>query len=151
MAEEVEYPVGKFYFEVSWEEAANGSIICHEVSGLNSTIEPIEYRDGKSEVFYPTKRPGLQKFDDIVLTKAIFEDDEDFQTWHDAVATERDEYRDTVTIVLNNELGEVVMTWELQNAWVSKWEMPDMNSTANELAVDKITIVYENMEVTIGG
>jgi len=151
MADEVAYPIGKFYFEVSWENAANGSIICSEVSGLNSTIEPIEYRDGKSEVFYPTKQPGLQSFDDIVLTKAIFEDDEDFKAWHDVVAIDRDEYRDTVTIVLNNEVGDIVMTWELQNAWVSKWEMPDMNSTANELAVEKITIVCENIETTIGG
>lgn len=151
MADEVAYPVGKFYFEVSWENAENGSIICSEVSGLTSTIEPIEYRDGKSEVFYPTKRPGLQSFDDIVLTKAIFEDDEDFKAWHDLVAVDREEYRDTVTIVLYNEVGEIVMTWELQNAWVSKWEMPDMNSTANEVAIDKITIVCENIETTVGG
>lgn len=151
MSEEITYPVGKFHFEVSWEEAENGSIICSEVSGLNSTIEPIEYRDGKSEFFYPTKRPGLQKFDDIVFTKAVFEDDEDFQTWHDAVAVERDEYRDTVTIVLKNEVAEAVTSWELQNAWVSKWEMPDMNSSANEVSIEKITIVCENIVVTAGG
>ncbi len=151
MADEVVYPVGKFHFEVSWEEAANGSIICSEVSGLNSTIEPIEYRDGKSEFFYPTKRPGLQKFDDIVFTKAIFEDDEDFQTWHDTVATEREEYRDTVTIVLKNEVSEAVISWELQNAWVSKWEMPDMNSSASEVSIEKITVVCENIVVTPGG
>lgn len=151
MADEVTYPVGKFYFEVSWENAANGSIICSEVSGLASTMEPIEYRDGKSEVFYPTKRPGLQSFDDIVFTKAIFEDDEDFKAWHDLVAVDRDEYRDTVTIVLYNEIGDIVMTWELQNAWVSKWEMPDMDSSANEVAVDKITVVCENIETEVGG
>ncbi len=151
MAEEVVYPVGKFFFEVSWEKADGGSIICSEVSGLNSTMDPIEYRDGKSEVFYPTKRPGLQKFGDVVLTKAIFEGDEDFKTWHDNVATDREEYRDTVTIVLKNELAEAVLTWELQNAWVSKWEMPDMNSTANEVSVEKITIVCENITTTFGG
>jgi len=151
MADEVVYPVPKFHFEVSWENAENGSIICSEVSGLNSTIEVIEYRDGKSEVFYPTKRPGLQKFDDVVISKAVFEDDEDFKAWYEKVAVEREEFRDTVTIVLKNEAAEAVMTWELQNAWVSKWEMPDMNSTANEVAVEKITIVCENIEVTVGG
>ena len=151
MADEVVYPVAKFFFEVSWENAADGSIVCSEVSGLTSTIEPIEYRDGKSEFFYPTKRPGLQKFDDVVLSKAVFEDDEDFAAWHELVAMERDEYRDTVTIILKNETDEPVMAWELQNAWVSKWEMPDMNSTANEVAVEKITIVCDNVEVSVGG
>ncbi len=151
MADDVVYPVAKFFFEVSWTEAADGSIICSEVSGLNSTIEPIEYRDGKSEFFYPIKRPGMQKFDDVVLTKAVFEDDEDFAAWHEKVAMERDEYRDTVTIVLKNETDEPVMSWELQNAWVSKWEMPDMNSTANEVAVEKITLVCDNVEAVVGG
>ncbi len=151
MADEIKYPVGKFYFEVSWEGTDNAYIICSEVSGLNSTIENIEYRDGKSEAFYPTKRPGLQKFDDVVLTKAIFENDQDFKAWHDIVATDRKDYRKTVVISLGNEVGMIVMTWELQNAWVSKWEMPDMNSTANEVAIDKITVVCENIETTIFG
>jgi phage tail-like protein len=144
------YPIPKFHFEVSWDNAANGSIICSEASGLTSTIEVIEYRDGKSEQFYPIKRPGLQKFGDIVLSKAIFEGDEDFQAWHDKVAADREEYRDTVTIVLKNELGDAVTTWELQDAWVSNWEMPDMNSTANEVAVEKITVVCESINVTAG-
>jgi phage tail-like protein len=141
------YPIPKFHFEVSWENAANGSIICSEASGLNSTIANIEYRDGKSEQFYTIKRPGLQSFGDVVLSKAIFEGDSDFQDWHDKVAADREEYRDTVTIVLKNELGDAVTTWELQDAWVSNWEMPDMNSTANEVAVEKITIVCESITV----
>ncbi len=151
MADEVVYPVPKYYFEVSWEGAANGSIICSEASGLNSSDDVIEYRDGKSENLYVTKRPGLHKFEDVVLSKAVFENDEDFATWHNKVAQERTEFRDTVTIVLKNDLAEPVMTWELQNAWVSKWEMPDMNSSASEVSVEKITVVYERCEVTFGG
>lgn len=150
MADEIVYPVAKFHFEVSWENAANGSIICSEVSGLNSNIEVIEYRDGKSEFFYPTKRPGQQTVGDVVLGKAIFEDDTDYLEWHEKVAVEREEYRDTVTIVLKNELAEAVITWELQNAWVSQLEMPDMDSSANEVAVEKITVVCENITVTAG-
>ncbi|HAN77003.1 MAG TPA: phage tail protein [Bacteroidales bacterium] len=144
------YPIPKFHFEVSWANAANGSIVCSEASGLNSSIASIEYRDGKSPQFYNIKSPGLQTFSDVVLSKAIFQDDADFQAWHDLVATDRDAFRDVVTIVLKNELGEPVLSWELQDAWVSNWEMPDMNSTANEVAIEKITIVSENIMVTAG-
>jgi phage tail-like protein len=137
------YLVPKFHFEVSWSDT---TIICSEVSGLNTEIASIEYRDGKSEQFYPTKRPGLQKFGDVTLKKAIFHSDEDFYKWYDKVQT-RDEggYRDTVTIILKDENGAAVITWTLQNAWVSKFDMPDMNSTANEPAVESITLVTENI------
>lgn len=138
-----QYLIPKFHFEVSWTDA---TIICSEASGLNSEITPIEYRDGKSEFFYPTKRPGLQKFGDITLKKAIFKSDVDFKTWFDKVAA-RDEggYRDTVTILLKDENHNVVITWTLQNAWVSKFDMPDMNSTANEPSIESITLVCESI------
>lgn len=144
MAEEG-YLIPKFHFEVSWTTDGT-TIVCSEVSGLNSTIEPIEYRDGKSDFFFPTKRPGLQKFDDITLKKAIFKSDMDFKNWHDRVET-RDEggYRDTVTVILKDENHNAVLTWTLNNAWVTKWEMPDMNSTANEPSIESITLVCEQV------
>ncbi|MBU0487553.1 MAG: phage tail protein [Bacteroidetes bacterium] len=142
MAEEG-YLVPQFHFEVSWTGV---TIVCSEVSGLNSEIEVIEYRDGKSNSFYPTKRPGLQKFGDVDLKKAIFKDDQHYLDWYTKVAT-RDEggYRDTVTIILKDENHNAVGTWTLENAWVSKFDMPDMNSTANEPAVESITVVCENI------
>jgi phage tail-like protein len=142
MAEDT-YLVPKFHFEVSWTDT---TLICSEVSGLHTEIQPIEYRDGKSEVFYPTKRPGLQKFGDITVKKAIFKSDSAYKTWFDKISS-RDEggYRDTVTIILKDENHNAVITWTLENAWVSKFDMPDMNSSANEPAIETITIVCENI------
>ena len=145
MPEDVLYPIQKFHFQVDWGEI---TINCSEVSGLNSTMEPINYCDSKAQ--WVTAQPGLQKFDDIVFSKAIFEDDADFQTWHQRVEDREDPYRETVTITLKNELHEPVFIWELENAYVTKWEQPDMNSTANETAVEKITVVCENITTQIG-
>jgi phage tail-like protein len=143
MADENVYLIGKFHFEVSWTDT---TIVCSEVTGLNHENQVIEYRDGKSEFFYPTKRPGLQKFGDVTLKKAIFKSDQVFKIWHDKVSTRDDGgYRDTVTIILKDENHNAVITWSLQNAWVSKFTMPDMGSMGNEPAVESINVVCENI------
>ncbi len=136
------YPIPKFHFEVSWTDV---TINCSEVSGLNAEVDVIEYRDGKSENFYPTKRPGLQRFGDITLRKAIFESDEDLQEWFQKVVERDDNLRETVTIILKNELHEAVMTWVLENAWIRKYQMPEMNALSNEAAIESIVVVAENI------
>ena len=145
MADEIIYPIQKFHFQVDWGDI---TINCSEVSGLNSTMEPINYCDAKSR--WVTAQPGLQKFDDIVFTKAIFEEDKDYQEWHQRVEDREDPYRETVTVTLKNELHEPVFIWTLENTYVTKWETPDMNSTANEVAIEKITVVCENIVTEIG-
>jgi len=139
-----EYLIPKFHFEVSWPSAS--SIICSEVSGLSVDIQPIEYRDGKSNEFYTTKRPGLSKFGDITIKRAIFHSEKAFQDWYEKVENRADDLRDAVTIILKNDKHEAVMTWTLENAWVSTYTMPDLNSTANEAAVEQIKLVCESIK-----
>ncbi len=146
MADEIAYPVQRFHFQVDW---ADVTINCSEISGLNSTLEVINYCDAKTQ--WITNQPGLQKFDDIVFTKAIFESDEDYKTWHERVEARDGDYRETVTITQKNELHEPVFIWELQNVHVTKWEQPDLNSSANEVAVEKLIVVCENIVTQIGG
>ncbi|MCF8297672.1 MAG: phage tail protein [Saprospiraceae bacterium] len=136
------YPIAKFHFAVSWSDATE--LICSEVGGLNYEFDVVEYRDGKSESFYKTKQPGLMKFGDVSLKKGVFKDDDNFRTWYEKVR-DRDEYRDTVTIILKDENHEDVITWNLQNAWVSKFTQPDLNSTASEVSIEEITVVCENI------
>ncbi len=145
MADEIIYPVPKYHFEVSWGDA---TIICSEINGLNSTLDVINYTDGKTS--YTTAQPGIQKFDDIVFTKAVFESDEALKEWHDKVVQREDEYRDVVSVVLKNDIAETVMTWSLQNAWADKWEQPDLNSSASEVSIEKLTVACENIVVEFG-
>ncbi len=146
MAEEQAYPIAKYHFEVNWYET---TIVCSEISGLTSTMEVMNYCDAKTQ--WVTAQPGLQKFDDIVFTKAVFASDTDFQSWHERTAQREDGYGENVVVVLMNELSEPVFIWELQGAHVFKWEQPDMNSQASEISIEKMTIVAENIFTVIKG
>ena len=65
-------PYGGYNFEVTINgvsddgKAVSGSFT--EASGLEVTIDPIEYRNG-SEDITPRKVPGLKKFTNITLKK----------------------------------------------------------------------------------
>ena len=41
--------------------------------------------------------------------------------------------------------------WKLKNAWVTKYSAPDLNATANEVALESVEIAYEELEIPGSG
>lgn len=62
------YPLPRFHFRVTFDATV---INCSEVTGLNTELDVIEYRDGASVLFSTQKMSGLRKFGDIVIKKAF--------------------------------------------------------------------------------
>jgi phage tail-like protein len=56
--------------------------------------------------------------------------------------------RRTVTIDLLDETGEPTMRWTLSNAWPTKFSGTDLNSDANEVAVEAIELACDGISVT---
>ena len=142
MAENV-YPFPSFHFSVD----LGGTIInCSEVSGLDSELDEIEYRDGNSPVFSTIKMSGLRKSSNITCKKGVFKDDKQFWEWYNAVQMHVPERRD-VTISLLDETHAPVMTWKLLNAWPKKIDSPDLKSDSSEVAFESIEIVHEGVTI----
>ena len=60
------YPLPKFHFKVEWGGANIGFT---EVTGLELSNEPLEYRDGASPEYFTTAQPGMQQFNSITLKR----------------------------------------------------------------------------------
>lgn len=144
MADEL-YPLPRFHFNVDWDGTTIG---CSEITGLNIENQVIEYRDGAYEKFSMRKMPGLQKFGDVVMKKAIFASNSDYYDWLSTVNMNTID-RKPVTINLLDEEHNPVMTWKLNDAWPSKIDSPEMKSDANEVAVETITLVCEGIEIEV--
>ncbi len=54
------------------------SVAFQEVSGLNTEIQPIEYRHTNSKVFSDIKMPGIAKTGNVPLKKGVFVKDNSF-------------------------------------------------------------------------
>jgi len=139
MAESSEYPFPTFYFEVALGEI---TLMCSEISAAALSYEQFDSRDGKSKDFFSLKNTGLSAADNITIKNAVFKSVKDFKTWHDKVATRNTEgYTTTLTIIMLNEDGTPAYYSYLYNVWVTKWQMPDMNSMESRPAIESITLV----------
>lgn len=115
-----------------------------EVSGLEVTITPIEYRNGSEDITV-RKLPGLKKFTNITLTRGAIGDLTLWQ-WIKTVMDGRAQRADG-TITLLDESRQAVMVWKFRRAWPCKWSGPSLNAKSNEVAIESIEICHEGLDL----
>lgn len=135
------YPLPKFHFSVEWGGSRIGFT---EVTGLDRSLEVIEYRDGSSFEYSKIKMPGLEKYSNITLKRGTFADDNEYFAWLNTVQMNKIERRD-VTISLLNESHEPVMVWRVKNAFPVKVQSSDLKADGNEVAIETLEIAHEGL------
>lgn len=137
------YPHGKFRYTVEVEGLELGGF--SEVSGFDASIDVIEYREG-DKVQTPMKIPGLKKYGNITLKQGVA-DKNALYKWMET-GFEKDVSRKTVTITLLDINGEPAASWQVINAWPTKYTAPDFNATSSEIAVETLELAHEGMTRT---
>lgn len=151
------YPLTKMNFLVTVDNV-NGTAAFNEVSGVEASVDVIEFRQGNAHSLAPVKLPGLVKHGNVTL-KMGYTTDSAFKTWiQECVSEVRGEMpRNNVSIELidiNGGAPQNAVTsisgntvWILTNAWVTKYTAPDLNSTASEVAIESVEIAYEELVI----
>jgi phage tail-like protein len=143
MADSTElWPIPKFHFSVTLGDL--GEIGFQEVTGLKLTTEFIEYRPGNDPTFIKQRVPGLKKFENITLKKAVFKGDTALYDWYIDVQA-NPERRQDLTIQLLDEQGAPLMTWTVTKAFPISISGPDLNGESNELAVESLELAHEGI------
>ena len=136
-------PYRKFRFRVEVEGIQQAGF--SEVSGFDASLDIVEYREG-NQVITPRKLPGLAKYGNITLKWGVT-DSMDMYDWLQE-CLEGTISRKTVTIIAVNEEGDDVATWQVIEAWPSKYTAPDFNATASEVAIELLELAHEGMTRT---
>lgn len=137
------YPLSKFHFQVEWGGTKIGFT---EISGLDSELEVIEYRQGASPEYSKIKMPGLRKFSNITLKRGMFQGDNEYFNWLNSVQMNTIERRD-ITISLLNQDHEPVVVWKVRNAFPTKVQSTDLKADGNEVAIESMEIVHEGLTI----
>lgn len=137
------YPLPKFHFRVEWGGSRIGFT---EVTGLDRSLEVIEYRDGASLEYSKIKMPGLEKYSNITLKRGTFADDNEYFDWLNTVQMNTIERRDVI-ISLLNENHEPVMVWKVKNAFPVKVQSSDLKADGNEVAIETLEIAHEGLTI----
>ncbi|OLE63193.1 MAG: phage tail protein [Cyanobacteria bacterium 13_1_40CM_2_61_4] len=113
-----------------------------ECSGLDSTQDPVEYREGNEP---PTARklPGLVKHSNISLKRGVT-DDAQLWEWRKQ-AIDGKVQRKNGSIILLDESGAEKIRWNFREGWPTKWTGPSFNATGNEVAIETLEIAHEGV------
>lgn len=140
------WPMPKFRFKVDLGTELKG-IAFQEVSGMDTEVQVIKYRNSNSKLFSTEKMPGIAKYGNIAMKRGIFPNDNTFWKWMDEIKMNTIKRR-TVLIKLLDERGEITIQWQLNNAWPTKITGTDLKSDGNEVAVDTLEIAHEQLIIT---
>ncbi len=139
-------PYSVFNFRVEIDGIVAGFFT--QVSGLDSETEAIEYRAGDMKMNSSVKLPGLTKYPNIVLKRGLTKDLSLWQ-WRKAIVNGQIDRRNGAIILMDESRADV-LRWYFRNAWPAKWEGPDLDAAANEVAIETIELAHEGLELESG-
>ncbi|MGK6353929.1 phage tail protein [Sphingomonas sp. DT-207] len=135
-------PYAQYNFIIEINDIAAGGFT--EVGGLSFEQDIIEYREGADSATV-RKLPGLRKYANITLKRG-YTQDRALWEWRKTTLDGRTA-RKNGAIVLRDESGAPALRWEFAEGWLSKYEGPALNSTANEAAIEAIEIAVEDVKL----
>ena len=118
-----------------------------EVSGLQTSVDVIEYRNGNSKINAPIKLTGLNRVGNVTLKRGLIGTLSLYQ-WLDDIRNGGNAGLRTVTISLQDE-GHTsnVMQWRLINARIVKHSSGPLNARGQDVAMEEIEIAFERLEI----
>ena len=95
---------------------------------------------------YTHQLPGLRKITKVTLKRGLVK--EGLLDWYQAVMNgEFADARRTITITLKDSMRQDVYSWNIANAYPTKWTGPQLKSDDNTIAVETLEIACG--EVTV--
>ncbi len=136
-------PITADHFQVQW---GGSSMEFHSVEGLESRVEVLEYRDGLSPDYNPTKLPGSVHHSNIILRRAYKEYDNDMWNWYKESLDGEPEYR-SITISILDTQHTPTVTFKIAYAWPCAYRGPVLMGNNRQVALEELEITYKSLSV----
>lgn len=160
MAGSVIYPMTKMSFVVDIDGAA---IAFSEISGIESSVDVIEFRQGNSNSLAPIKIPGLVHHGNVTMKFGMTNSLDVLKWFSECTDSERTQVtRKNISIQLLDTQkvptaveykavgGTGTVSWQLIDAWVTKFSAPDLDAKTSDIAIASVEIAYERLVVPGG-
>jgi phage tail-like protein len=138
-------PYANYNFVVEMD----GKIVAgfREASGLDSSVEVIDYREGGDRFFPNRKLPGKVTYVNLVLKTGVT-DDTALYDWHKQwVTADAAAKRRLIRVVLQDRGGNEKRSWKVREAWPAKWTGPTFNAEAHEVAIQTLELAHEGIDL----
>jgi phage tail-like protein len=115
----------------------------HQVSGLDVTIDVHDFREGGMNITM-RKLFGLVKHTNLQLRKGMTSD-MTLYNWHRRNVEGATE-RHNGSILVLDRAGNEVARWDFYRAWPTKYQGPEFNAEANDVAIELLELAHEGLK-----
>jgi phage tail-like protein len=136
-------PYGGYNFSVELDGITRAGF--RECSGLDSSQNGREYREGTDPYLTVRKIPGLVTHSDLTLGRGIT-NDSTLWDWRQQVARGA-VVRHDISVTLHDDAGTIRVIWNLFACWPKTWTGPSLSASGDEVAIEQLTLAYERIEV----
>lgn len=135
-------PYGAYNFKLVVQGVTEGHFT--QCSGLGVKVEAIKYREGgTSQVVH--RLPGRVEYSDVVLRYGLTASRE-LWLWLESAMKGTVQRRNVSIVVLAQDGVTEAVRFNLINAWPAAWSGAPLDALANEVAIEEMTLVYEQLE-----
>jgi len=143
-------PLKVFRFRVEWLGIQRAGF--KAVGGLVKETAVVPYREG-DEIPTPSKSAGLTEYPTATFARGLIADDgNELWDWstlvedHGLVASVPEpEYKKDVSVVLLDKGNDEKRRWNLDQAWVCRYEISDFDSATSEVLLTTMTLCYQGL------
>ncbi|HEY8972859.1 MAG TPA: phage tail protein [Burkholderiaceae bacterium] len=137
------YPLPRNHFIVQWGGTRIGF---SEVGGLSIDAQAPAFRDGSSLANSNSTMPGLLRYPNLVLKRAVQKGDNEFYAWINTVHNSAVERRD-ITVSLLDADNQPVVIWTFKNAFPARLVYSSLESENAGPMMEVLEIAHEGMRV----
>lgn len=135
-----EDPLMGFMFQVTIS-GIDSKIGFQKVGGLSKEIAVVDYFENMYQ--HAHKLPGRESIGEVTFERGMYADDA-FQIAYEEFFKSTHERRD-VTINICNRFGKIARTFTFSECWFSKYEVSDLDSSADDVIIETLTMQAESM------
>jgi len=138
-------PFRNFNFIVTIGNPSMAEAIFTECSGLGSTTEIIETREGGDNTTVH-KLPGKTSYSDITLKWGLTKSSRLWE-WRQEIIDGKiaQARKNGAIIVFDMDKHSEVTRWTFTGAWPTRWEGPTFNTAGNDIAIDTLVLAIEKL------
>ena len=117
-----------------------------EVSGIGMEVTLSEYRNGNERENSVRKITGLNKVADVTFKRGVI-GSLNLYKWLDDIRNGNQAALRTVTVQLQSEDHQIVQTWKLIRARITKHTSGPFSAKGTDVAIEELVIAYERLEM----
>jgi phage tail-like protein len=153
-------PLGAFNFYITLLDSSNllGTLISvaanyavagfSECSGLEATMEVLDYREGGQNKFVH-RFATRAIYPNVTLKHGVIFQYDDLWTWHYDWVQGSGKRKDGV-IVLMDEGRRPAKVWKFKRAIPMRWIGPSLNAAQSTVAIESLEVAHEGLVLEVG-